>query len=490
MFNNGVTFSDRPVNPNERVTVKFSDISTNWTGTIRFGFTVIDPETFYDPSTARNSLPKHACPDLTNRHGFWAKALNERYCETDNILSYYFTASGDVHFSINGNEKGVFLKIPPTRDPLWVLIDVYGNCAAIEFLDQRLCSRQRRPDSRLSLPILSTATSQDEVDSIVPNLHSLSFNENCPLPRSRSVTSLRQALTPILFHRTRGQSVHLSEDKFIATRIDSDYTQGYMFTAQPIRIGERIVIQVLRTEPMGDGGLTLGLTSCDPATLQPCDLPNDAEQLLDRPEYWVVNKNAASNLARGDQIVFSITTNGEVYISKNNGAASLIMQVDRSLQLWAFFDIYGSIQSIRILSQMIQSTLQQASVSTMAIPTQRPVLRQYASQYLPSTQPISNIGVILPSRVSQSRQSLSVPTTSAMVNRAISNNEMIQLQSGTATVLVVNIPASNSNSDLSVTSQTHQIHQSYQPQSTQLIQSAAISPARSSHSGSFAEVNF
>lgn len=496
-FNKGVTFSDRPVRPNERVFIKFSEISNNWSGVIRFGFTYNDPVTFNDSSTSRNTLPKYACPDLTNRPGFWAKALNERYCERDNILFYYFTSSGDVHFGINGEEKGTFFAIPPPREPLWALVDVYGNCSAIEFLDSRVCMYQHR-SSRQSV----SANSDIEIDRIVPHLQTLSVNESdavhrppSSLSRSRSGTSLhtriggnggggggQSALTPVPFHRTRGRNVHLSPDKFIATRVETEFCQGYVFTARPIRIGEKLIVQVLRTEPMYVGALALGLTSCDPATLQPSDLPDDSDLLLDRPEYWVVSKDIASNPVRGDEIIFSITANGEVQISKNDGPATIIMHVDQSLTLWAFLDVYGSTQSVRVLSQMAiaapvaapapapqQSPYQTPiSNSTTMLSIQRPISQRYASQNLTPAESIGSIEVMpaaAAQQINQSRRSIPVanatPTPVATTNRVISSSDMIQLQSG-GTVLVVNLPPANSNNDISGNSQNHQ------PQITQM----------------------
>lgn len=461
-FNKGVTFSDRPIKPNERVFIKFSEISNNWSGVIRFGFTYNDPATFNDSSTSRNTLPKYACPDLTNRPGFWAKALNERYCERDNILFYYFTTSGDVHFGINGEEKGIFFQIPAPREPLWALVDVYGNCSAIEFLDSRVCY-QHRPGSRQSVP--SSAASDVEIDRIVPHLQSLSVNDDHrpPLSRSRSGISLRTALTPVPFHRTRGRNVHLTQDKLIATRVETEFCQGYVFTARPIRIGEKLIVQVLRTEPMYVGALALGLTSCDPATLQPSDLPDDSDLLLDRPEYWVVSKDIASNPVRGDEIIFSITASGEVQISKNDGPATVIMHVDQSLQLWAFLDVYGSTQSVRVLSQMAASPQYQTPISnaTTMVSIQRPISQRYASQNLTPTESISSIEVMPASQVTQSRRSIPIATNPAPANRVISSSDMIQLQSG-GTVLVVNLPPASSNNDISGNSQTHQ------PQITQM----------------------
>ena len=151
-FCKGITFSARPVRVNERVCVKFLDISNNWSGVIRFGFTC------NDPASLRGNLPKYACPDLTNKPGFWAKALNERYCYRGNVLFYYVTPSGDVHFGINGEEKGVFITDVDARGPLWAVIDVYGNSTAIEFLDSRIYmfQAQQQQHQQQPVPVVTT----------------------------------------------------------------------------------------------------------------------------------------------------------------------------------------------------------------------------------------------------------------------------------------------------------------------------------------------
>lgn len=450
-FNKGVAFSDRPVKINERVFVKFSEISNNWSGVIRFGFT------FNDPATLRNTLPKYACPDLTNKPGFWAKALNERYCERDNILFYYVTSAGDLYYGINGEEKGVFISGIETRGPLWALIDVYGNCSTIELLDSRVCMyRHRSSSNRQLLPANDT-----EVEQILPNLQSLSVNdEPAAISSSRSSGSLRSAYTPVPFHRTRGRNIVLTPDKFVAKRVETEFCQGYVFTARPIRIGEKLIVQILRTEPMYVGALALGLTSCDPASLQPSDLPDDSDLLLDRPEYWVVSKDVASNPVAGDEIVFTITANGEVQISKNNGPPSVVMHVDQSLQLWAFLDVYGSTQSIRVLSQMAPApeytVTAPISNSSTLVSSQRPSSQRFPSQVLPTTDTLQ-----VPQIAPQRRQSVPAQAHSSNhANRVISSSDMIQLQSG-GTVLVVNLPPATSTNDISGNS----LHQ---PQITQI----------------------
>lgn len=462
-FCKGVTFSARPVKINERVCVRFSEISSNWSGVIRFGFT------YNDPATLRNNLPKYACPDLTNKPGYWAKALNERYCERDNILFYYVTAAGDVYFGINGEEKGVFITGIETRHPLWTLIDCYGNCSAIEFLDQRASTQQ--PQRHRSM------TAEQEIERIIPAIQSMAVNEYPAQIVHRPTIAYGNAYTPVAFHRTKGRNIMLSADKLVASRADSEYCQGYVFTARSIAIGEKMIVQILRTDTMYVGALALGLTSCDPATLQASDLPGDSDLLLDRPEYWVVTKDVAANLNRGDEITFCVTANGEVQISKNNGPPSVVMHVDQSLQLWAFLDVYGSTQSVRVFSHVMAST---PSYTQLAVPNnnnnanalvaQRQAERRRISMQMPSSESLNSASSqslyraemqpqqrlpplpchVLPSpsplppQMPHPGSSASTSSGSTSSSACVINNEMIQLQPG-GTVLVVNLPPATNN---------------------------------------------
>ncbi|XP_018321350.1 protein neuralized isoform X2 [Agrilus planipennis] len=342
-FCKGIAFSSRPVKVNEKVCIKFLEISNNWSGVIRFGFTS------NDPSTLRFGLPKYACPDLTNKPGYWAKALAERFCSQNTVLFYYVTAAGDVHFGINGEEKGIFFSGVETRGPIWALIDVYGNSTAIEFVD----IRHQLNNNRRNLALNGGDTTPDEVDRIVYPMQAVHIH-----PRENDdvhVPSLRYQpanlnFVPVPLHRTKGRNVKFNSNRSMASRTDTEFCQGYVFTPRPVQLGERMVIQILSTESMFQGCLGLGLTSCDPATLQPSDLPDDSNFLLDRPEYWVISRDFARHLNRGDEISFCISPSGEVQISRNGGTPSVVIHVDQTLRLWAFFDIYGSTQRIRVLS--------------------------------------------------------------------------------------------------------------------------------------------
>ncbi|KAH8258006.1 hypothetical protein KR038_004021 [Drosophila bunnanda] len=506
-FCRAITFSARPVRINERICVKFAEISNNWNGGIRFGFTS------NDPASLEGSLPKYACPDLTNRPGFWAKALHEQYCEKDNILYYYVNGAGDVIYGINSEEKGVILSGIDTRGMLWTVIDIYGNCTGIEFLDSRIYMYQQptatpvpaqqqqqlaqpaaiassglmahhpHQQSRRSLPGHSGGAIEHDLERhVMPSLQSLHLAGN-----GGSVSSVEQAaiahdlanglpplrynangrLIPVPFHNTKGRNVRLSQDRFVASRTESDFCQGYVFTARPIRIGEKLIVQVLKTEQMYVGALALGLTSCNPAMLQPNDLPNDSDFLLDRPEYWVVSKDIAAAPQRGDEIAFFVAPNGEVSISKNNGPAVVVMHVDQSLQLWAFLDVYGSTQSLRMFRQQLPNMVAYPSQPQVNASSSSSACNAAAassssgSRMLPMTESMSSLNAgatakLLhhhPSQLSVAQSTSTLASAGgANGSRMISmpsNGDILQIQpNGGGTVLVVNLPPASSSHDI------------------------------------------
>jgi protein neuralized len=108
-----------------------TQVSTSWSGVLRLGFTSVDPATI-DPA----QLPRYACPDLTTRQGYWAKALPERFAEQGTVIVYGVTRSGDVRFGVNGQDKGIFFADVNTSGSLWALIDIYGNSTGMQFIGQ------------------------------------------------------------------------------------------------------------------------------------------------------------------------------------------------------------------------------------------------------------------------------------------------------------------------------------------------------------------
>lgn len=237
-----------------------------------------------------------------------------------------------------------------------------------------------------------------------------------------------QLTSKIYPFRTRGRNIRFSNQQCVATRSDTEFCHGYAFTNRPLVLGERLVVQILATEPMYVGALALGLTSCDPARLAVEDLPDDSDLLLDRPEYWVVSKDVASSPQPGDEIAFTVTHFGEVQMSKNGGPANVVMHVDQSLQLWAFVDVYGSTQRVRMLASRAPSS---------------PPRQRQQQQQQPNSSSASS-----PAPVQQVLPPAPVPTNnhSNAATELSRFSEMVQFKPavGGGTVLVVNLPPQNS----------------------------------------------
>jgi hypothetical protein len=77
---------------------------------------------------------RFACPDLTSKGGYWAKSLAERYSVENAILHFFVNESGEMYYGVNGVHKGLFLSGINVLSPLWIIVDIYGNSIAVEFV--------------------------------------------------------------------------------------------------------------------------------------------------------------------------------------------------------------------------------------------------------------------------------------------------------------------------------------------------------------------
>ncbi len=155
-----------------------------------------------------------------------------------------------------------------------------------------------------------------------PGLPPTASQPHTPTPPSPTVGPVRPVqyhlnvnfdLVP--FHHTIGRNVCLSADRTFAVRRSEEYCNGYVFLSRPVICGEKIVVQILAVDAAYTGALAFGMTSCDPNTIIPEELPDDSDSLLDRPEYWIVNKDVCACPEVGDELSFHITEEGKCWAS-------------------------------------------------------------------------------------------------------------------------------------------------------------------------------
>lgn len=175
----------------------------------------------------------------------------------------------------------------------------------------------------------------------------------CPIPQN-SLNSQHCHLLPsqlesdIHFHLLRGAHIKTLDDQTVARLEHTREERTLVFTSRPLRINETIFVKVNKSNGSRPGTLSYGVTSCDPGTLRPSDLPYNPESLVDRKEFWAVCRVSVP-LQSGDILGFVVNSDGELHLSHNGASAGMQVCVDSSQPLWMFFGLHGAIMQIRIL---------------------------------------------------------------------------------------------------------------------------------------------
>ncbi|XP_069850230.1 E3 ubiquitin-protein ligase NEURL1 isoform X3 [Dipodomys merriami] len=371
-FCNAITFSNRPVLIYEQVRLKITKKQCCWSGALRLGFTSKDPSRIHP-----DSLPKYACPDLVSQSGFWAKALPEEFANEGNIIAFWVDKKGRVFYRINDSAAMLFFNGVRTADPLWALVDVYGLTRGVQLLDSELvppdCLRPRsftalrRPslrreadDARLSVSLCDLNVPVGEGDGEGDGDGSAPASA-CPIPQNSLNSQHSRALPAQLdgdlrFHALRaGAHVRILDEQTVARLEHGRDERALVFTSRPVRVAETIFIKVTRASGGGGarpGALSFGVTTCDPSTLRPADLPFSPEALVDRKEFWAVGR-VPGPLHSGDILGLVVNADGELHLSHNGAAAGMQLCVDVSQPLWMFFGLHGAITQVRILGSTI-----------------------------------------------------------------------------------------------------------------------------------------
>ena len=145
------------------------------------------------------------------------------------------------------------------------------------------------------------------------------------------------------FHPTHGSAIFLSTTKDSATRNSSNFCNGLVFSDQPIRINQRICLE-LDSISLWSGGIRIGVTSVNPASLEVVNLPRFAyPDLANKDGYWVRVISESLTCTPACRLTVYLNSSGQLQLFINgNHKGALLVSLPTNQKLWLMLDIYGN----------------------------------------------------------------------------------------------------------------------------------------------------
>eukprot|EP00118_Oscarella_pearsei_P024960 m.307206 g.307206 ORF g.307206 m.307206 type:complete len:268 (+) comp42017_c0_seq1:39-842(+) len=136
-YNRGVVYSGEPLEIGEVFSVRFDEKEGGWAGGFRMGVCICDPEISDVPSGVL---------DVYNQEDHWVlsgSTLHHNHDEVNyaevhleglkpgDVVGVMVTEEGELHFFLNGEDKGSAATELPVDVPVWMIGDVYGQAKQI-----------------------------------------------------------------------------------------------------------------------------------------------------------------------------------------------------------------------------------------------------------------------------------------------------------------------------------------------------------------------
>uniref|UniRef100_A0A7M4FZM2 Neuralized E3 ubiquitin protein ligase 3 n=1 Tax=Crocodylus porosus TaxID=8502 RepID=A0A7M4FZM2_CROPO len=129
-FCDGIVFSNRPVQLDEKVVLQVLSTHSRWDGGLRVGFTSLNPSQMIP-----KDLPRFVCPPLVLQGQTWAHLLPTACVGQGTVVCFWVNRRGRVFFSINNEPCSLLFKGVPVEGPLWAVMDIYGQTKAVQLLE-------------------------------------------------------------------------------------------------------------------------------------------------------------------------------------------------------------------------------------------------------------------------------------------------------------------------------------------------------------------
>ena len=153
----------------------------------------------------------------------------------------------------------------------------------------------------------------------------------------------------VRFHRVHGSGVVLSEDSSVASRTGDYFSNGIVFSSQPLKPGQKVCLELTQTSEWS-GALRIGVTTEDPGKMVASSLPKYlCPDLTEKKGFWA--KSLTESLAEtGNRLTIYVNREGQMHYFVNSEHKGVMLR-DLPVQevMWAVFDIYGNTTSAKIV---------------------------------------------------------------------------------------------------------------------------------------------
>uniref|UniRef100_A0A8C1YDW0 Neuralized-like protein 4 n=1 Tax=Cyprinus carpio TaxID=7962 RepID=A0A8C1YDW0_CYPCA len=347
-FNDAIVISNRCLRDGELFEIVIQKMVDRWSGSIEAGVTAIRPEELEFPNTMTDIDYDTWMLSGTAIMQDGNTMRNNYGCDLDSLttgsrIGMMRTATGDLHYFINGLDQGVACTgLPPE---VYAVIDLYGQCVQVSItsssgpLDNSLCTSNI---TEKSFPI------QSPVAGVAHRLHS-----------------------------KHGKNVVLLGDGCQALRVDG-YAHGIVFSAKELKTDEVFEVKINKVDDRWSGSLHVGLTTLQPPDLPSCPLSGLSPSLtqLRSKVTWVLagsevrrngvlqRQNYSCSLDRltvGNRVGVKRCSDDTMHIlidGEDMGPAATAV----AKNVYAVLDLYGKVTAVSIVS----STLVEDSESVKA----------------------------------------------------------------------------------------------------------------------------
>ncbi|XP_059386856.1 neuralized-like protein 4 [Carassius carassius] len=347
-FNDAIVISNRCLRDGELFEIVIQKMVDRWSGSIEAGVTAIRPEELEFPNTMTDIDYDTWMLSGTAIMQDGNTMRNNYGCDLDSLttgsrIGMMRTASGDMHYFINGLDQGVACTgLPPE---VFAVVDLYGQCVQVSItsssgpLDNSLCTSNI---TEKSFPIHSP------VAGVAHRLHS-----------------------------KHGKNVVLIGDGCQALRVDG-YAHGIVFSAKELKTDEVFEVKINKVDDRWSGSLHVGLTTLQPPELPSCPLSGLSPSLtqLRSKVTWVLSgsevrrngvlqrQNYGCSLDRltvGNRVGVKRCSDDTMHIlidGEDMGPAATAV----AKNVYAVLDLYGKVTAVSIVS----STLAEDSESVKA----------------------------------------------------------------------------------------------------------------------------